>query len=124
MESDTAKDIPWEEVIKKEARGIDDYDLGEVQYVLDQYVLTQKGIVERKWFEIPKELAQAFDGNKLIFRVSETEAKDTYLRDEPTPLDEGVEQSKTSVPLMEEKLEPAKKEIIEEATIIKDGKGN
>ncbi len=82
-ESDTAEDIPWEEVIKKEARGINDYDLGEVQNILDQYALTQKGIVDRKWFEIPKELAQAFDGNKLIFRVSETEAKDMYLRDEP-----------------------------------------
>ena len=31
MESSDNGNIPWDEVIKKEARGIDDYSLGEVQ---------------------------------------------------------------------------------------------
>ena len=44
MESGNSS-IPWDEVIKKEARGIDDYDLGEVQQVTSEHVITQKGIV-------------------------------------------------------------------------------
>jgi hypothetical protein len=32
MESDT-KNIPWNEIIKKEARGINDADLGKIQEV-------------------------------------------------------------------------------------------
>ena len=32
--------INWEEVINKEARGIDDYDLGEVQEVQENVVVT------------------------------------------------------------------------------------
>ena len=34
--------IDWNDVIKKEARGINDEDLGEVQLVEDNYVLVTK----------------------------------------------------------------------------------
>jgi hypothetical protein len=34
--------INWDEVIDKKARGIDDYDLGEVQEVRENVVVTQK----------------------------------------------------------------------------------
>jgi hypothetical protein len=34
--------IKWNEVIKKEARGKNDEDLGEVQEIGDTYVLVQK----------------------------------------------------------------------------------
>ena len=37
--------INWDDVIKKEARGSDGYDLGEVQEVTSDFVLTQKGVV-------------------------------------------------------------------------------
>ncbi len=32
--------IPWEELIKKEARGINDDDLGEVQHIETDVVVT------------------------------------------------------------------------------------
>ncbi len=119
MESGSTGNIRWDEVIKKEARGIDDYDLGEVQQVTPEYVLTQKGLVNMKWFQIPKELAQEFDGNKLVLRVTEQEANDLYIKDEPQS-EESQEESESTVPLIEEKLEPKKKEVIEEATIVKE----
>jgi hypothetical protein len=34
------KIIDWDKIIKKEARGLDDYDLGEVQDLNDQFVVT------------------------------------------------------------------------------------
>ncbi len=111
--------IPWDEVIKKEARGINDYDLGEVQQVTSEHVITQKGIVNTKWFQIPKRLAQEFDGNKLVFKVGEEEAKMMYAKDE-SPLEEDQEESEKTVSLVEERLEPRKREIIEEATLVKE----
>jgi hypothetical protein len=36
--------IDWNNVIKKEARGLDDYDLGEVQEVDEKYVISKKGL--------------------------------------------------------------------------------
>jgi uncharacterized protein (TIGR02271 family) len=118
METDhTNTNIPWDEVIKKEARGIDDYDLGEVQEVTSEYVLTQKGLVNTRWFQIPKRLAQEFDGGKLVFKIIRDEAKNLYEK-EVSPVDS--EESETTVPLIEERLEPRKKEVIEEATIVKE----
>ena len=35
--------IDWDNVIKKEARGINDFDLGEVQEVNSEQVITKKG---------------------------------------------------------------------------------
>jgi hypothetical protein len=40
--------IDWDDVIKKEARGINDEDLGEVQEVGDTYVLVQKGLINKE----------------------------------------------------------------------------
>src|SRR5438093_6899648 len=119
MEFDTNQPIPWEEVIKKEARGTDNYDLGEVQQVTSDYVLTQKGIVDKKWFQIPKHLAKMYDGSMLTFGITETEAKDSHVLDEP-PSEQNQEDSEMTVPLIEEKLEPTKREITEEAAIIKE----
>ena len=119
MEDSNNGNIPRDEVIKKEARGIDDYDFGEVQQVTSEYVFTQKGLVNMKWFQIPKRLAQEFDGNKLVLRVTEEEAKLLYIKDEP-PSEEVEEESESTVALVEERLEPQKKEVIEEATILKE----
>ena len=43
-----SSNINWDEVIDKKARGIDDYDLGEVQEVNDNLVITQKGNRQRQ----------------------------------------------------------------------------
>jgi hypothetical protein len=40
--------IVWDGIIKKEARGSNDEDLGEVQEIGDTYVLTQKGCYRNK----------------------------------------------------------------------------
>jgi outer membrane protein assembly factor BamE (lipoprotein component of BamABCDE complex) len=72
--SDTYSNINWDEVIKKEARGLDDEDLGEVHEVGPDYVLTQKGTVHKHRYQLPKNLAVKFDGNKLWFKITKDEA--------------------------------------------------
>ena len=45
--------IDWDEVVKKEARGIDDADFGEVQLTMGNTVITEKGVTDKKerpWF--------------------------------------------------------------------------
>ncbi|MFL6507224.1 MAG: hypothetical protein ACJ704_04720 [Nitrososphaeraceae archaeon] len=48
--------IDWNEVVKKEARGIDDADFGEVQLTIGDTVITEKGIVDKDRFTCPKTL--------------------------------------------------------------------
>ena len=46
--------IEWNDVIKKEARGNNDEDFGEVQDIQGNYVLVQKGLINKEKFYIPK----------------------------------------------------------------------
>ena len=121
MESNTdtntdSSTINWDDVIKKEARGINDADLGEIQQVDENFILSQKGTIGKEKFYIPKSLVEGYDGVTLRFRVTEEEAKNMYMRDSP-PSDEEVQH----VQIMTERLVPSKRETTgEEITIIKE----
>ena len=56
-----------EEIIKKEARGLGDADFGEVQQVTGEFIVTQKGTVDKDVFYIPKNLVDHFDGSTCLF---------------------------------------------------------
>jgi hypothetical protein len=51
----SSSSIDWSDVIKKEARGSGDEDLGEVQEVGQDYVLVQRGMINKDKFYIPKD---------------------------------------------------------------------
>jgi hypothetical protein len=41
-------DTAWSGILKKEATGIDDCDLGEVQQIGTDFIVTEKGIINKK----------------------------------------------------------------------------
>jgi hypothetical protein len=65
---------------KKEARVLGDADLGEVQQFTGEFIVTQKGTVDKDVFYVPKNLLDNFDGSTVFFIVTEEEAKQ-YKRD-------------------------------------------
>jgi hypothetical protein len=67
--------INWDEVLKKEARGIGDYDLGEVDEVQFDTIVTKKGIVDKDKFYLPKNLAERYDGHNIWFKISKEDAQ-------------------------------------------------
>ena len=79
--SGSRSNIDWDDVTKKEARGSNDEDLGEVQEVGQKYVLVQRGILNKEKFYIPRDLAESYDGTVLRFRISEEDAESRFLRD-------------------------------------------
>jgi uncharacterized protein (TIGR02271 family) len=146
MESDS-KDIPWNEVIKKEAVGINNYDLGKVQEVGSVSILTKKGFLNTEFFNIPKDLVERYDGDKVYFKINEEQARRFSKRNSSitTENDEdySITQSKITgevenneipppsssidsknsdiiIPLMSEELVVTKKEVIDEVTITKE----
>ncbi len=70
----------WDEIVKKEARGLNDYDLGEVDEVQPDVIVTKKGVVDKDKFYLPKNLVDRFDGDKVWFTVSKEDAQ-TYRKD-------------------------------------------
>jgi hypothetical protein len=71
-------DIQWDQVTRKKAKSIDEFDLGEIQEVTSEYVVIYN-IHEKKMFQIPRRMARSFDGNKIVFGLSESDANSLYL---------------------------------------------
>src|SRR4051794_8074294 len=123
-----SSNIEWGDTIKKEARGSNNEDLGEVQEVTDGYVLVQRGMINKEKFYIPQDQVESYDGSVLRFTISEDEIKSKYMSDIPPPpssftkptssriqrsednnKDFGqVEEGETKVPLSDEKLNVSK----------------
>jgi hypothetical protein len=62
-------------IIKKEAVTMDYFELGEIQEISIEFVITQKGIINKELFYIPKHLVDRFDGIHVWFKITEEEAK-------------------------------------------------
>ena len=132
--------IDWNDVIKKEARGINDADFGEVQELTTEFVITQRGLIDVEVFGIPKERAESYDGSVLRFNVTEDEAfskyreggedtAETLSQEEVSTIDEMETQlqsnqdneteESTTVPLTEERVDISKRIEEDTATITK-----
>ena len=129
-------EIPWNEIIKKEARGIDDADFGEIQSVDTDHVITQKGIIDKEIFSFPKNLAQGYDGDRIWFKVTEEEARNSYMKSqnmddysrgtetETTTNDESLSnitenEENEDIPLKSEELDVNKRVVVDEKVITK-----
>jgi uncharacterized protein (TIGR02271 family) len=119
--------IDWSDVIKKEARGSNDEDLGEVHEVGENYVLVQRGLINKDKFYIPKDMVESYNGDVLRFNISEEDAKSRFLGDSPpspTAANEGLAAARkaeeTVVPITEERLDASTVESTIDTTIIKE----
>ncbi len=82
---DTAIIYNADDVLKKEARGLGNADLGEVQEVNPEYIVTQKGTLVVDKFSIPRWLVERFDDNTVWFKITEEEAN-KYKKHATKPL--------------------------------------
>ena len=135
-----SNNIDWDDVIKKEARGSDDEDLGEVKETDGDYVIVQKGMINKEKFYIPKNMAESYDGSVLRFNISKEEVRNRFMEDSPPVADQYSSYSSsyrdtdvrdkdttnvsketdTHVPLVEERVNVSKRESTEEATVTKE----
>jgi uncharacterized protein (TIGR02271 family) len=125
----SSNDIEWNDVIKKEARGIDNEDFGEVQEIQGNYVLVQKGMINKEKYYIPKDQAESYDGNVIKFRFSKQDLSQ-FQHEPPTIYGEDTLQEQTTnqeteteeeenIPLTGERLDVSKKSQENQATITK-----
>jgi uncharacterized protein (TIGR02271 family) len=117
--------IDWNDVVKKEARGINNEDLGEVQEVTKDYVLVEKGVINKERFYIPRDMAVGYNGTILIFNISAEDAKNKFSKDS-IPVshlagkDTAITDDLTVVPIMAERLGITKKTGTQKAKITKE----
>ena len=119
--------INWNDVIKREARGTNDEDFGEVQDVSNGFVLVQKGFINKQKFSIPQEKAESYDGDILRFRVSREEAMNAYQEGVDSTSSQNMDQGSNlpksdelTIPLIEERLDVNKRVEETYTTITKE----
>ena len=114
--------INWNDIIKHDARSIDDADLGKVQGLYEPFVVTEKGTINKEKFYIPKSLFEKYDGEVLYFNITEQEAKDTCMRN-TAPSEDETKQIVQTVTRKSVAVAPSKAESKSEEKRIVAAKG-
>lgn len=122
-----SRQINWDDLIKKEARDIDNEQIGEVQEVTQDYLLIEKGLINKEKFYIPRNLVTSYNGTALIFSMTLQDLKNKFSRSSPPVVSQSkfaegatISDDLIIVPVIAEKLEVDKKIFLQEAKIIKD----
>jgi hypothetical protein len=84
----TGTRFAWNEMMKKEVRGINNFSLGEVQSIGSNFVVTEKGTVSKHKYYLPKYLVKGFDGKVLWFNIPEKQAENDFKRNTPPSIEE------------------------------------
>jgi stress response protein YsnF len=122
------QNINFNDIIKKEAVGINGLDLGKVQEVGETFVITHKGLIEKKKYHLPVSAIESFDGEIVKLKINEIDLK-SYEQTEAGNTFEGYSSFKssdmsrelqTTIPLLDENLEITKKIIEDNIKIIKE----
>jgi stress response protein YsnF len=122
-----SKNINVDDILNKEAVGIDGLDLGKVIEIGDTFVVTQRGLIDKKKYYLPISSIDKFDGEFLNLKINERDLK-SYEQTEDT-IFEGYSAFKASdmsdkvqaaIPLIDEQLEVTKKTIEENVQIVKE----
>ena len=129
-------DIDWDDTIKKEARGSNDEDLGEVQEITDGHVLVKRGLVHKEKFLIPQDKVESYDGSVLRFKISASEIGRYAQEPHPPSIEEqyestteidsgggsggGIEIEETDIPLTDEKLDVSKETHEDSVNVTKE----
>ncbi len=70
-----------ENLIKKEAKGIDNIDLGEIKDITANSIITEMNNIFKDKFVIPKNLVERFYEDSVLFQITEKET-DRYKQKE------------------------------------------
>ena len=124
--SDGDNNIDWNNVVKKEAIGLNGEDLGEVSEVGNSFIVTQKGIINKKRYYLPKKSVTSFDGSVLRlnmtnndlegYRETEGHGFNEYPSFESSDMSKELE---TKIPVMGESLDVSKRLTENKVKIIK-----
>lgn len=127
MSKNNGDNIDWNNIVKKEAIGLNGEDLGEVLEVGKNHIVTQKGIINRKRYYLPKKSVSSFDGSVLKLNMTHNDL-DGYKETDGLKFDEYssfkssdmTKELETKIPVMAETLEVSKRLIENKVKIIKE----
>jgi hypothetical protein len=75
-----SSEIDWASVLKKKVSGLNGEDFGEILKVDDNSIIIGKGLIDKVFFSIPKNLVKDYDGDTLRLKITEQEAINHFTK--------------------------------------------
>jgi hypothetical protein len=90
--------ISWDKAIGKEVKSSDKKGVGKIESVTTDYIQTKEGLVSKKYYFIPKQYVQRFDGDNIWVSLTKDDLKGRFERDDVSQIgaDEFQSQKTTS----------------------------
>jgi hypothetical protein len=77
--------VLWSELKDKKVKSNDDKNLGRIKRISDNHFKIEKGLVSKKTFWIPKNIADAYDGKYVWLNSNEEQIHDKFFYGEEPP---------------------------------------
>jgi hypothetical protein len=77
--------VLWSELKDKKVKSNDDKKLGRIKRISDNHFKIEKGLVSKKTFWIPKNIADAYDGKYVWLNSNEEQIHDKFFYGEEPP---------------------------------------
>ncbi|HXT85230.1 MAG TPA: YsnF/AvaK domain-containing protein [Verrucomicrobiae bacterium] len=126
MSKKDRNDIDWNKTIKKEAIGTNGEDLGEILEVGKTHIITQKGIINKKRYYLPKSSVSSFNGSILKISMTNNDLKEytgmegQKINDHSVDKIDMAKEIETKIPVMAQDLEVSKRVTENKVKIIKE----
>jgi hypothetical protein len=88
--------ISWDKAIGKEVKSSDKKDVGKIESVTTEYIQTKEGLVSKKYYFIPKQYVQKFDGDSIWVSLTKDDLKGRFERDDVSQIRAEEFQSQTT----------------------------
>ena len=79
--------LSWDKAKGKNAKSIDNKEMGEIKEVSQDYIKIKKGIIDKDYFFIPKYFVEGYDGDDIIISLTDDEIK-TKFSNKSNPSDD------------------------------------
>ena len=74
--------ISWDKAMGKEVKSSDKKGVGKIESVTTEYIQTKDGLVSKKYYFIPKQYIQQFDGDSVWVSLTKDDLKGRFERED------------------------------------------
>ncbi len=71
--------LSWDKAKGKNAKSIDNKEIGKIKEISQDYIQIKKGIVDRDYFFVPKYFVEGYEDDDIIIALTEDEIKNKFF---------------------------------------------
>jgi hypothetical protein len=77
--------LSWDKAKGKNAKSIDNKEIGKIKEISQDYIQIKKGIVDSDYFFVPKYFVEGYEDDDIIIALTEDEIKNKFMNESNNP---------------------------------------